>query len=292
MTSRKLAVNLKNICQRRRETWKKSYKSPTFASHKNESVYAGASERDEAAQWIHHQALTLQVAPDSIALAFALFDRALFSMKVKKSHVAVLAASCLSLSIKLLEDEIPKKLGKFLIRKANLSFSLRDLNRMEMMILTKFDWKIDDPTSIDFLFALFDLQASTQGPGKQIGKRTKAIIAHFLASELVNFELAHIPSLEIALGCFMTVLVKGANVVKVQCKLNKIPMDFKLAQEAANILKPKFKRLRIPQDILQSSSEHEFEILPSISKLFSHGCLDPTPFGRHSFADIASAAYS
>jgi len=45
----------------------------------------------------------------------------------------------------------------------------------------------------------------------------------------------------------MTVLIKGANVVKVQCKLNKIPMDFKLAQEAANILKPKFKRLRIPQ---------------------------------------------
>ena len=84
-------------------------------------------------------------------------------------------------------------------------------------------------------------------------------------------------------------------------------MDFKLAQEAANILKPKFKRLRIPQgtydmetvfllfikylDILQSSGEEEFEILPSISKLFSHGCLDPTPFGRHSFADIASAAY-
>ena len=30
MTSRKLAVNLKNICQRRRETWKKSYKECYF----------------------------------------------------------------------------------------------------------------------------------------------------------------------------------------------------------------------------------------------------------------------
>merc|ERR1712193_562674 len=204
MNTRKLASNVKNICARRRETWKKSYKSFSKSTHSQdpESVYAGPKERDEACQWIHHQALSLQVAPDTMATAYALFDRALFSVKVKRSHVGVLAAACLSLSVKLLEDEICKSLGKYLIKKANLTFSMRDLIRMEMMLLQKFDWK--------------------------------------------------------------------------------------MANEAANILRPKFKKPRIPRDFLSGEEDHE--ILPAISKLFSHGCLEPTPFGRHSFADIAAAA--
>ena len=86
--------------------------------------------------------------------------------------------------------------------------------------------------------------------------------------------------------------------------MNGISFDLKMANEAANILRPKFKKLRIPRgkifEILDElfifnfldffSGEEDHEILPAISKLFSHGCLEPTPFGRHSFADIAAAA--
>ena len=100
---------------------KKSFSKSTHTQDP-ESVYAGPKERDEACQWIHHQgmifsttwkalqlyfrikcnqldcnikkyhcqALSLQVAPDTMATAYALFDRALFSMKVKRSHVGVL----------------------------------------------------------------------------------------------------------------------------------------------------------------------------------------------------------
>lgn len=102
-------------------TNKKSFSKSTHTQDP-ESVYAGPKERDEACQWIHHQgmifsttwnafelyftkmcnqldcsqwkyhfqALSLQVAPDTMATAYALFDRALFSMKVKRSHVGVL----------------------------------------------------------------------------------------------------------------------------------------------------------------------------------------------------------
>jgi len=289
MNTRKLASNVKNICARRRETWKKSYKSFSKSTHSQdpESVYAGPKERDEACQWIHHQALSLQVAPDTMATAYSLFDRALFSMKVKRSHVGVLAAACLSLSVKLLEDEICKSLGKYLIKKANLTFSMRDLIRMEMMLLQKFDWKIDEVTSIDFLFAIFEM-ASIGGAQFQMAKRTKNIFAHFLAAELVNFELARINSLDIALGALMTVNAKGTFKVKAQLKMNGISFDLKMANEAATFLRPKFKKLRIPRDFFSGEEDHE--ILPAISKLFSHGCLEPTPFGRHSFADIAAAA--
>ena len=125
---------------------------------------------------------------------------------------------------------------------------------------------------------------------------------------LFSFELARINSLDIALGALMTVNAKGTFKVKAQLKMNGISFDLKMANEAANILRPKFKKLRIPRGIFQNFSENkkipklnfifsdffsgedDQEILPAISKLFSHGCLEPTPFGRHSFADIAAAA--
>ena len=121
---------------------------------------------------------------------------------------------------------------------------------------------------------------------------------------IFSFELARINSLDIALGALMTVNAKGTFKVKAQLKMNGISFDLKMANEAANILRPKFKKLRIPRGkilkILNEififnfldffSGEEDHEILPAISKLFSHGCLEPTPFGRHSFADIAAAA--
>ena len=91
MNTRKLASNVKNICARRRETWKKSYKvmvspiqkfyqgfetlfglvewcvdqSQSFSksthSQDPESVYAGPKERDEACQWIHHQGMLFSI---------------------------------------------------------------------------------------------------------------------------------------------------------------------------------------------------------------------------------------
>ena len=67
-------------------------------------------------------AVTLQLGPDTKALAYALFDRAVFSMKVKKHHISVLAATCLMIATKLLEDHVCRDLGKFLIRQANLTF--------------------------------------------------------------------------------------------------------------------------------------------------------------------------
>ena len=72
--------------------------------------------------FIQISAVTLQLGPDTKALAYALFDRAVFSMKVKKHHISVLAATCLMIATKLLEDHVCRDLGKFLIRQANLTF--------------------------------------------------------------------------------------------------------------------------------------------------------------------------
>lgn len=296
--TRRLVAHLKSICLRRREGWKKSFKnfSPS-QSNESESIYAGYQERPEAVKWIHKQSISLHLAPDSIALAFAIFDRILFGMKVKKCHIAVLAAASVSLATKMLEDEQCKNLGKYLVKGANLAFSVRDLNRMEMMVITKFDWKIEETTCMDFLFSLFDF--STLGSSKRIGTRTKNIIAHFLASQLTNFELARIPALEIALGCLMVAKQKSTAALRVIAKMNGISIDFDQAQNVAKLLKPHFVRLKvylppyalnqIPTEFSIDEDENtEIETLSSVRKLFSHGCLEPTPFGTKSFAEITA----
>lgn len=269
--------NVKSVNTRRRETWKKSYKT----SRPLGGQYAGPDERNESCSWIHHQAVTLQLGPDTKALAYALFDRAIFTMKVKRTHCAVLAAACLLLSTKLLEDSVCRDMGKFLIKQANLAFSKRDLIRMEMMLLQKFDWKIDDATAIDMLFALFDLSS---GPGKVgPGYQQKNLVAHFLASELTSIELAHIPCLELALAALATFNYKDSFNLLTQLKMNKVTFSHRQLNAAITHLKPRFKKLRVPSTVLNADEE---DVTPLLSKLFSHGCLEPTPFGRKSLADV------
>ena len=88
-------------------------------------------------QTLTNSAVTLQLGPDTKALAYALFDRAIFTMKVKRTHCAVLAAACLLLSTKLLEDSICRDLGKFLIKQANLAFSKVNFTRF---LLRSIQW--------------------------------------------------------------------------------------------------------------------------------------------------------
>jgi len=275
---RKPVQNVKGVLPRRRETWKKSYKTSKPCDQ-----YAGRDERNEACQWIHHQAVSLQLGPDTKALAYALFDRALFTMKVKRTHVSVLAASCLLLASKLYEDEQCRDLSKFLIRQANLTFGKRDLHRMEMLLLSKFDWKIDDATAVDMVFALFDLAA---GPNKrETCYQLKNFIAHFLAAQLIDLELAHIPCLELALGTLQAFNYKSSFKVFSQLKMSKIPFDKKLVDEAVSYLRPRQRKNRIPQSILNADEE---DVLPLLSKVFATGCLVETPFGRKSIADVCA----
>jgi len=298
--TRRLVAHLKSICSRRRDGWKKSFKnfSPSQTTE-SDSIYASYLDREDASSWIHQQSIALHLAPDSIALAFGIFDRILFNMKVKKCHIKVLAATAVSLATKTLEDEQCKNMGKYLVRASNAEFSVRDLNRMEMMVITKFDWKIEETTCMDFLFSLFDF--STLGSQKRIGTRTKNIIAHFLTSQLTNFELARIPSLEIALGCLMVAKHKSTSALRVIAKMNGITIDFAQAQQAAKILRPKYNRIKvylppyaltqIPSELIIDEDENmEIETFSSIRKLFSHGCLDPIPFdtSRQTYAEVTA----
>ena len=68
-----------------------------------------------------------------MALAFGLFDRILFSMKVKKSHLPVLAAASVSLASKTLEDERCANLGKYLVKASGALFSVVSKSTSEII---------------------------------------------------------------------------------------------------------------------------------------------------------------
>jgi hypothetical protein len=92
---------------------------------------------------------------------------------------------------------------------------------------------------------------------------------------------------------------KSTAALRVIAKMNGITIDFDQAQNVARILRPHFVRLKvylppyalnqIPSEFLIDEDENtEIETLTSVRKLFSHGCLDPTPFGTKSFAEITA----
>jgi len=268
MVGHKPIPSVKNLNSRRREAWKKSYKLSDPSSE--ESVYAGPIERNEACAWMHHQAFALHAGPDTIALAFALFDRAIFTMKVKKCHVSVLASSALLLAAKMMEDDLCKDTGKFLMKQANLTFSKRDLIRMEKLLLQKFDWRLDDATAVDMVYTL------ANAVQKPLSAARLHFLSFFLASQLVDFELSKLPCLEVAVGALMTFHMKsGLGVLKHLKPIPNMKCNLNIVNQVVTILTPKLKKLGISQKMFDADEE---EMLPYLYKLFSRGCIE-TPFG-------------
>lgn len=289
LPSSKLVNQLKAISAKRRDNWKKSYQSFRPSQPESESIHATYHDRDDACKWIHNQCILHQLSADIIALAIAIFDRVIFGMKVKKAHVRVLATTCLLLAAKLLEDEQIRNLGKHLIRASKTAFSVRDLKRMEMTILSKINWEVSESTSVDFFSSLLDYIHVTTHNRKVVGLDAKKVLLHFLAKQLTNFETARIPPLELAFGLFMVAFKKYSMQFRVFFKLQQrqlgLKLDIKLAEEAARLLKPAYMTMLptlLPpirnQFIMAAESSEAAEGIQADSyiwKMFADRCLEP-----------------
>lgn len=316
--------DLKMVCSRRREGWKKLIEKSDlvesdtefgvpatttaatnpFHSAKNNanqgspfgaasddaatpptsSIYATWSDRNEAAKWIHRQGAVLRLQPDTICLAFSHLDRIVANLKVKKCHMTVLAAACLSLATKFTDDQYREHFAKFLIKAGSLTFSFKDLRKMELLVCTKLDWHIAESTPLDFLYSLSELFRSRGKESQAIGDRTKNVIATFLASQLVDIKLAHFGSLEVALGCLEVVQGRqGCMWLKLLFKIHRIKVEWGQVVDVALKLRPHMGRLRIPP---RTTSDTDGELYRSVKRLLSRGCLEPTPFGQKTFAEV------
>ncbi|KAK6740482.1 hypothetical protein RB195_008754 [Necator americanus] len=112
----------------------------------------GWSCRDREAAWICSAARRLGLDVDSFALAVALLDRVICGTRVPTKYVNCVAAACLSLAKKLCEDH--EEDASLYLQRLRLSYSARELKRMELRILDLLGWDAYLPSFDRFLVAL------------------------------------------------------------------------------------------------------------------------------------------
>jgi len=284
---RRLALNLKAIVAKQKEEWKTCESNVNAASESSDSDFVSIEDRENTCRWLLDVAESLKMSPDTVALCFGVFDRVLNVLKVRTRLVRVLAAACLSLTAKYTEDEARESFARSLCTAAGFTFSRKDLLRMELLVCTKLDWQINQSTSIDFLYAFMDIV----GNGPDFPSQQKRItIAEFLCSRLVDWKLAKLPSMEVALGC-LTVTFGGTGMLRLRrlLALHGYATNTHLIVETQRLLKPYAKmELKLISRLIQRGEEDETEadIFSSVKKLLNHGQLEPIPFGQMTFAEI------
>ncbi|CAJ0600096.1 unnamed protein product [Cylicocyclus nassatus] len=112
----------------------------------------GWSCRDREAAWICSAARRLGLDVDSFTLAVALLDRVICGTRVPTKYVNCVAAACLSLAKKLCEDH--EEDASLYLQRLRLSYSARELKRMELRILELLGWDAHLPSFDRFLVAL------------------------------------------------------------------------------------------------------------------------------------------
>lgn len=284
---RRLALNLKSIVSKKREEWKATECSIERNENSEESDFVNVEDREDACRWILDVAGSLKMAPDTVGLCIGVFDRVLNVLKVRTRLVRVLAAACLSLTAKYTEDEARESFARSLCTAAGFTFSRKDLLRMELLVCTKLEWQLVESTPIDFLYAFMDIV----GNGPDFPSPQKRVtIAQFLSSRLVDWNLAKLPNMEIALGGLM-VIFGGRGMFRLRrlLSLHGYTSDTHLIQEAHRLLKPYAKiELKLISKLIQRGEEEtiEAEVFSSVKKLLNHGQLEPIQFGQMTFAEI------
>jgi hypothetical protein len=149
----KLYKLLKDDCLKESQYWcdRKKYN--------NTDDLVKSNERDETVVYILETCERDEVAfgLETFALSVSLLDRFLACFKVKSKYLECLALACLYIASKVKEEK-EKCLGAAqFLEMSDAKFSQAELLRMELMILNKFDWCINDVTAIDFCYLLHAL---------------------------------------------------------------------------------------------------------------------------------------
>ena len=89
---------------------------------------------------------------ETFGLSVSLLDRFLASFKVKIKYLECLALACLYIASKVKEEKEKILSSANFLDACNAKFSLSELLRMELMVLSKFNWSINDVTVVDFVY--------------------------------------------------------------------------------------------------------------------------------------------
>lgn len=113
-----------------------------------------AGERDEMIAYLLEvcDRTDMSFSIETFSLTVTLVDRFLASFKVKSKYLECLAVSCLYIAAKIREEDEKISITSDFLLDCNSKCSVNELLRMEVMILKKFEWSVDDITAADFLY--------------------------------------------------------------------------------------------------------------------------------------------
>uniref|UniRef100_A0A915AUD4 Cyclin-like domain-containing protein n=1 Tax=Parascaris univalens TaxID=6257 RepID=A0A915AUD4_PARUN len=117
-------------------------------------------DREREATWIVASGAALSLGVDTVCLAVALLDRVLVATRVPVKYVNCVAATCLYISIKLCEECVCVSDAGRLISRLQLHYSIPELNRMELTILSHLNWDLGMPSVDRFMHAMLRCMGS------------------------------------------------------------------------------------------------------------------------------------
>ncbi|CAF0733126.1 unnamed protein product [Brachionus calyciflorus] len=128
-------------------------------SSNNDTDFVKANERDEMVAFLlevcDRQDMGLSV--ETFGLFVSLLDRFLYTYKVKSKYLECLSVACLYIACKVKEEDERVSVTSEFLLDCEAKCSIAELLRMEQMVLSKFEWSINDTTSVDFLHIFYAL---------------------------------------------------------------------------------------------------------------------------------------
>lgn len=116
-----------------------------------------SNERDEMVAYLlevcDREDMSLSV--ETFALCVTLLDRFLASFKVKSKYLECLAVACLYIACKVKEEDDNLSITSEFLIDCDCKCSIAELLRMEQMILSKFEWSVNDITASDFIYLYY-----------------------------------------------------------------------------------------------------------------------------------------
>uniref|UniRef100_A0A8C5FFX8 Cyclin I n=1 Tax=Gadus morhua TaxID=8049 RepID=A0A8C5FFX8_GADMO len=109
------------------------------------------AQRDEAVRWLAEVHGSLQLYPETLALAVSILDRFLGPIKARPKYLRCIAIACFFLAAKTCEEDECVPCVSVLAGSSGCDCTVSEIRRMERVILDKLHWNLHTATPLHFL---------------------------------------------------------------------------------------------------------------------------------------------
>jgi len=200
MNYQQLIAMFSDCLQSEQRNWAPRIYQPL--QYQSDGTKVSSEQRDHAVQWMLQLTHRFRWNPESYVLSVSIMDKFLTTVKAHPKYLRCIAITSLYLAAKIHEeDEIVPGTSE-LVRESRCGCSVREVLRMERVILDKLHWAPATSTALDFLHIFHTMlltnnpslleNYSHMTPGHQIAALTTKLKILMTQSQLAVFRPATI----------------------------------------------------------------------------------------------------